>query len=240
MSVWLGDIEFNSDIADSDGVRWYVDVDGWDKLDNRTSILTLPARHGERTAENLYGSRSISLMGTAASQTAVGYWAALNHLSALSNVLTVFASSPLLLSVDEEVEKQMSVLRSGFLSRCIADTVLQFELTLRADDPFKYAAIQSSLATAGVAVNAGTIITYPTFTLSAGGSPTFTNGAQSWSAGALLSGTVIDFKAMTILNGSTNYFSAWTPGGTWFGLNPGNNTLTSTVAGTWTWRSAWL
>ena len=134
----------------------------------------------------------------------------------------------------------MSVLRTGFLTRCIDTTVLQFEVTLRADDPLKYAAIQSSLNTSGVAVNAGIFATFPVFTLSAGGSPTLTNGAQSWSAGALPSGTVIDFKAMTILSGTTNYFSAWTPGGTWFGLDSGNNTLTSTVAGTWTWRSAWL
>lgn len=240
MTVSLGDIEFNTDVPDADGVLWYVNVDGWDKLDQRTSAISLPAQHGERTVENLYSSRSLTLFGTAKSEDAVGYWDAQSHLTALTNVLTIFADPPLLLKQDEEVEKQMTVLKTGLLIRCIDETVMQFELTMRADDPFKYATAESSLATGGVAFNAGTIATPLTFTTSSSGAPTFTNGAQSWSAGTLPSGTVIDFKALSVLNGSTNYFGSVVPGSTWFLLDPGSSTLSSTVAGTWTWRSRWL
>lgn len=242
MTVSLGDIIFNTDDLDDDGVLWYCRVDGWDKLDQRTTALSPPAQHGQRTAENLYSARSMTMFGTAVSEDLTGYWAALNHLQATTDVLTVFTDPPLILTMEEEVDKQMAVLRTGLFSKRTDSTVLTFELTLSADDPFKYAAVLKTLNTSGVAVNAGTKRTFPVFTQTgASAALTLTNGANTWSSAPLPVGTVIDFNDLSVTGPlDTNYFGLVVPSSTWFPLATGNNTLSATVAGTWSWRDAWL
>jgi hypothetical protein len=170
-----------------------------------------------------------------------GYWLALNKLQSVTNSLTRFTSSPLLLTQTEDVDKYLTVVRTGLQVRCADSVLLQFELNLRADDPFKYASSASSLVTSGNAVNGGTATTYPTFTLSSTGTPTLTAGALTWSATASMpSGTVIDFRKFTVMNGTTNHFSKVSPTASWFGFDPGTTAVTSSVAGTWSWRNAWM
>lgn len=241
MTFSLGSIDFNDDIADGDGVRWYVDVDGWDTLSNRVSDVSFPSKHGGRVTQNLYEPRQLTLKGTAAASDVEGYWAARNTLTSVTNVLTSFTDLPLLLTVPEEVDKQMAVLRTSLLMRCIDDIVMQFELTLRADDPFKYATTVSTLTTSGSAVNGGTAPTYPTFELTSTGTPTLTAGTQSWSASASIpSGTVIDMGTMTAVNGVTSHLAKVNLASDWIFLPPGTTAVASTVAGTWSWREAWL
>lgn len=241
MTLTLGTISFNDDVADTDGAYWYVDVDGWNTLPQRENTVTQPATHGGITVLNLYSPRQMTLTGVAKTVNAAGYWLALNKLQTVTNVLTRFTASPLLLTQSEDVDKYVMVVRTSLRTRCIDDVLMQFELTLRADDPFKYASTATTLVTSGNAVNSGTILTYPTFTLSASGTPTLTAGAMTWAASASLpSGTVIDFRSFSVMNGATSYIASVAQSSTWFWFEPGTTAVTSTVAGTWSWRSAWL
>lgn len=237
----LGTISFNDGVPDGNGVVWYGNVDGWDTMENRVEDVQRPSQHGSITTVNLYQHRQMTVFGTAEGVDSADYYLSKNKIANETNVLTPFASPTLVLMMEEEVNKRMQVLRTSLLTKCIETKHLQFEMTLRADDPFKYADTASTLATSGTAVNAGNVITYPTFTLGASGAPVLTCGALTWTASASLpSGTVIDMSRLTVVNGVTNYFGNVNPASSWFGFVPGNNTVGSTVAGTWSWRSAWL
>jgi len=237
----LGTIAFNSGTPDSDGIEWVGYIDGWDQLENRVEDYTRPAQHGAVITSNLYGSRGMTVFGTAVGQDSTDYWIAKNKIAAETNALTQFASPDLILTQTEDVSKRMVVYRTGILTKCIETKHMQFELNLRADDPFKYASTPSTLATSGTAANAGNVITYPTFTLTGSGTPTLTLGSKTVTATAALpAGTVIDMGRITVLSGAVNYFGNMNPASQFFGFAPGNNSVSSTVAGTWTWRSAWL
>jgi len=237
----LGSIGFNSGTPDGDGLLWYGYVDGWDLLENRVEDYNRPAQHGAITTTNLYNSRGMTVFGTAEGQDSTDYWIAKNKINGETNALTQFAAPELILTHTEDVSKQMVVYRTSLRTTCIEQKHLQFELTLRADDPFKYASTPTTLATSGTAVNAGNATTYPTFTLTGSGTPTLTLGSRTVNATAALpAGTVIDMGRITVLSGTTNYFGNMNPASQFFGFAPGNNTVSSTVAGTWSWRSAWL
>lgn len=241
----LGGIGFNDDVPDAFGAVWYGRVEGWDELSNRVEELERPTRHGGIVGSNLYAPRRMTVFGAAAPAVSCSdssvYYTAKNNLLTLTNALTRFALPAVLLIGAEEVDKQMRVLRTLVLSRCIDGVAMEFEMTLVAEDPFKYATAVSTLSTSGNAVNTGTAPTFPTFTLTSSGAPTLTLGSATVTANASLpSGTVIDFGQMTVLNGSTDYFGNMNPASEFFALAPGGNTVASTVAGTWSWRSAWL
>lgn len=240
MTISLGSINFNNDVPDANGTLWYVEVDGWDNMVNRVAEIDIPARHGSVTTQNLFSARQLTLTGVASALDNTKYWLAYNELQTVTNSLTRFVSSPLLLTQTEDVSKYLTVLRTGLNVRCIDYRVLQFELTLRADDPFKYASTASTLTTSGNAINAGNAATYPTFTLSSTGAPTLTAGAFTWSASSLPSGTVIDFRRFTVTNGSTNYAGNVAASSSWLSFAPGTTAVTASVAGTWSWRSAWM
>ena len=245
MTLSLGSINFNNDVPDGNGVLWYVNVDGWDTLAQRTDDIPFVARYGNRVTQNLYEARQLTLFGTAVMSDGTAYWDALNTLNSVTNKLTPFLDTPLLLTISEEVDKQMTVLRTGLHSTCIDVHILQFELNLRADDPLKYATIaKTASANAGVN-NAGTARTFPTFTTVAVdlaslevGSP----GPTWFTNGPLPTGTVIDMGAMTVFNGSTSYIQLYDPSSTWLDFPPGASATNSATdsAGVWTWRDAWL
>src|SRR5262245_23713772 len=133
--ISLGNIDFNTEIPDSDDVLWYCRVDGWDTLEQRVDTFGRPTEHGGITGANLYDARSLSLIGTAVAEDADGYWAAYNGIVTETNYLNPFTDDELLLTIDEDVAKRMRVLRTGLQRRCVeSEQILAFELTLRADD----------------------------------------------------------------------------------------------------------
>lgn len=237
----LGSISFNTGSPDSDGIVWYGRVEGWDEISNRTEAVGRPAQHGGITLSNFYDARQMTVFGTAVGENITDYYLAKNKIANETNMLTPFASPELVLVHAEDVSKQMVVVRTSLKTMCIDELHLQFEMTLRADNPFKYAYAASALTTSGTAVNAGNVATPPAFTLSSSGAPVLTLGARTVAAVASLpAGTVVNFYRMTVLDGGTNYFGSMDPASDFFDLAPGNNSVASTVAGTWSWRSAWL
>jgi hypothetical protein len=238
--ISLGNIDFNNDTPDSDGNLWYGYFDGWDTIAQRIADIQPPGRHGGITVMNLFEPRQLTLYATAVCVDAAGYYAAKNLIFSETNALNPFLDTPLTLTVEEEIDRVMYLLRTSIRTECIIeDQVLKIEATFRADDPLKYSATETTLATSGTAVNTGDTFTFPTFTLTAPGAPILTLGPLTWGSAALPSGTVIDMREMTVLDGPTNYFSEVQPESVWFPLQPGNNTVASTVAGTWAWKDAW-
>ena len=242
MTFSLGSINFNTNVADGDGALWFAEVDGWDTMSNRVTSISLPGQHGGVTVQNLYESRELTLKGGVQADDNAGYWIAHNTLNSATNVLNPFLSTPLVLTISEEVDKQMSVLRTSLRTKCIGVNLLEFELTLRADDPFKYASIPKTVAP-GTLANAGTGITYPVFTLTSGASPgtSIWVGSMTWGVtGALPSGTVIDMRNQTVLDGVTSYYANVDPASVWPYMVPGNNTVgISGATATVTYRDAW-
>ena len=239
----IGPITFNNDVADADGIKWFGYVDGWDTLENRIEDLVYPAFHGGLTTANLYNPRQMTVFGVGAwdEESSSLYYTAKKKLNATTNALTQFADSPILITHVEAIDRQIECLRTSLRTTCKGNVACEFELTVRADDPRKYDATLDTLTTSGSAVNDGDIATYPTFTLTSAGAVTLSNGSQSVVAlSSLPSGTVIDFYRMTVTNGATDYFGNMSVYSEFFGLAPGANAVTSTVAGTWAWRSAWL
>ena len=238
----LGAITFNNGVADGDGITWYGYVDGWDTLENNVEDYARPGQHGGITTANQYAVRQMTVFGTGTYEPDVSlYYTAKKKLNAESNALTQFASSPLIITHTEEIDRRIEAYRTSLRTRCQGDVSCEFELTVRCDDPRKYSDTESTLATSGTATNDGDIETFPTFTLTSAGAPTLTLGSRTVAAtSSLPSGTVIDFARLTVLNGTTDYFGFMDPASDFFGLAPGGNTVASTVAGTWAWRSAWL
>jgi hypothetical protein len=240
MTFSLGNIWFNDDTVDSNGAKWYASLDGWDSLPQRTGVINQPGRHGSITVENLYDARQMTIQGIAVAEDANGAWLSQQLLATETAALTVFADPPLLLTQTGPVELQMTVLRTSLLVRCIDDLAFEYELTLRADDPFKYSATTSSLVAPGTATNDGTAITYPVFYVTALSTPTITNGAQVWTANAALPmDTVIDMREMTVMNSGTNYLGNVNLASVWWGLAPGDSTISWTGSLEMVWRAAY-
>lgn len=239
----LDSITFNNDVADGDGIKWFGYVDGWDTLENRVEEYAFPAFHGGIVTANLYQPRQMTVFGkgTWENPSSSLYYTAKQKLNAATNALTQFADSPIVITHVEEITRRIECLRTSLRTQCLGNIACEFELTVRADDPRKYDNTESTLTTSGTAANDGDITTYPTFTLTTAGTPVLALGSRQVIATASLpSGTVIDFYNMTVTNGTTDYFGNMDSASDFFGLAPGNNSVTSTVAGTWAWRSAWL
>lgn len=135
-----------------------------------------------------------------------------------------------------------------------AGRLVRFVLELTAGDPRIYSDTAHTLAVAssGTANNAGVIASPPTVRIDG----PITNPKVSGPGGFILLSTTIiagnyvtiDFGARTILlNGSTSIYSTLDTTSTWWGLLPGNNTVSLTGTGTSgatlltvTWRDAWI
>lgn len=242
MSLVIGvaSITFNNNTPDGNGTLWYcTGIQGWGGPETRTEVLQLPAQHGEKTVSNLYGPRLLTLTGVVKATSEANFWTAWHYLESQTNALR----TPVVMTVTEASSvKRIEVIRSGALNiEFIGKGSFGFELNLRADDPFKYSNTLHTDADLGTINNAGTIISYPTFTLTGSGTPTITVGSLTWWAtDSLPSGTVIDMKNQTVLDGVTSYYALRHPESEWVYLSPGNNTVASTVAATISWRDAWV
>lgn len=241
--IKVGTIEMNTMVADSNGSLWYAQgFSGWDSPSQRISAIARPTKHGEVTVENLYGARLITVAGLCKALSADLMYASMYELMSVTNAMTQTID----LKVTEDIERYCAVLRAGEVRTAfVGKGAFTFEVPLRADDSFKYAVAGNTNAlAAGVSetlANAGTVRTYPVITMTASGTPVISVGSYVWTAtSAIPSGTVIDMKAMTVLNGSTSYFDAVSPSTDWLWLESGNNTVESSVACTVAWEDAWV
>jgi hypothetical protein len=236
----LGNIDFDT-LPDGDGNSWYMaDVVGWQAPVHRHATAARLGTHGDITLVNTFEGRQLTFMGFAVCETDQGYYDARQTLITETSVFNPLLETPMVLTVDEDIARRMNVVKTGLQIRCIDMRVLDFELNLFADDPVKYADVAQTLVTSGTATNYGDTITYPTFTLSAPGTPILMINGLPWSAtGALPSGTVIDMGRLSVIGGVMNYFANVSTSSIWSGFGPGNNTVTSTVAGTWEWRDGY-
>lgn len=242
--VKIGTIEMNTDVADANGSLWYVtdSIDGWDSPSQRVSSISRPTKHGEVTVENLYGARMLTVRGLCKAASGTLMYTSMYHLMAVTNALVNTTT----LKVTEDIERYCNVLRSGEVRTAyVGKGAFSFEVNLRADDPFKYTVAGNTNALVGgvpeVLANGGTVETFPVITMSATGTPTITVGSYTWTAvSSIPNGTVIDMKAMTALNGVTSYFDAVSPSTDWLWLDPGNNTVGSSVACTVAWEDAYV
>lgn len=117
---------------------------------------------------------------------------------------------------------------------------LQAIVPLKMVDPFGYSE-QKSLTGSGIAVNAGNIETYPTFTLPPGTNPSITVGTTVLSyTGTIAAGStlVIDCKNRTAYIGSTNVLSGLS--GTFPVFPVGNNTVTVPAGTVTTWKDRFI
>lgn len=242
--VKIGAIDMNNDTPDGNGSLWYVteSIAGWDSPTQRLSSIARPTKHGERTVENLYGARMLTVSGLCKALTGDLMYTSMYYLMSVTNALVNTTT----LKVTEDIERYCDVLRSGEVRTAyVGKGAFAFEVNLRADDPFKYAVAGNTNGLVGgvgeTLANAGTVPTFPVITLTATGTPTITVGSYTWTAtSSIPSGSVIDMKAMTVLNGSTSYFDAVSPSTDWLWLDPGNNTVQSSVACNVAWKDAWV
>lgn len=244
MIVNINSIIANNDIADGNGSLWYVlDQTGWDSPRVRQSSLDIPSKHGQVTTEGLYGSRDIQVTGLCKAISEAAFYTSWYHLTAETNFLK---RTTFVYSVEEDVTRRCNVIRNGQIRmRHIGVNSFDFDLLMRADDPFKYSnALNSEAFVASVPealTNAGNARTYPIITLNGTGTPTITAGALTFTAsGSIPSGAVIDMKNQTVLSGTTSYFDKFDPTSEWLFLEPGSNTVESDVPMTVTWRDAWV
>lgn len=231
-------IQMNNEWSDSFGSKFYMNrLDGWDSPPLRQNAISLPSQHGDITVESLYGARLITLGGLCKATSENNFFGSMYYLMAQTNALV--NTVPLI--VTEDIARRCEVLRAGPVrTTYVGVGAFTFEISLRADDPFKYAETAQSSGP-GVLTNNGTVRTYPTITLTATGTPTISVNGYTWVAtGSLPSGTVIDMKRQTVVNGVTSYFDQVNLVSDWLWMEPGANTLTSSVACTVDWRSAWV
>ena len=143
----LGSITFNNNTADSDDIKWFGYVDGWDTLDNDVQGYSRPSVHGEITTSNLTKARQMTLFATAAfvdvecsdgGSIPDAYYTARDKLDTETAAFTQFAAPQLLLTHQEDVNRQLVVYRTSFRTRCLEGVAMEIELTLKADDPEKY------------------------------------------------------------------------------------------------------
>lgn len=247
MTVYhLNDIDFNDNAADANGSYWYIteDIDGWDSPETRTQIRDRPGSHGAVTVEGFHGPRNLRVHGLCKAASANAYHVSRNYLQSQTNYLNRLNTT--IFSGEEDVHRQISVVRSAAVRmRLVGVQAFEFDISLRADDPFKYSVTLHSeglVGGVGEAIpNAGSVLTYPVITLNATGTPVISAGALEWRGTASIpSGTVIDMKRQTVMNGSTDHFPSFDLTSDWLWLGVGNTTVESNLAATIEWRDAWL
>lgn len=240
----INSIDINDGVADANGSLWYaIDMTGWDAPAVRSSSLPFPGRHGQVTVEGFYSARLIQITGVCKCVSEAAFYTSMYFLMSETNYL---GRTPFVFSVEEDITRQANVFRAGNVrTSYLGKNAFDFEVTLRADDPFKYSATLNSEAFVAtipeVIANAGTVRTYPVITLNGTGTPVITVGALTWTATASIpSGTVIDMSQHTVLNGATDHFDKVDLTTEWVWLEPGNNTVECNVPMTVEWRDAWV
>jgi hypothetical protein len=245
LRVDLGSIQMNTDVADANGTKWYVqDIEGWSSPAIRQSIVAPTSRHGGVITEGMLDARAVILRGLFKAPSEATFWTAYNDINAA--VVNLFTASTVM-KVYETTTKRLSVVRGGEVRiNFVGLGAGEFEVPLLAPDPLKYSdTLNGPTALAATITNAGNFFSLPIITLTGGGSYTITNTTQGASASLIVvgapAGTIIDFNARTVLSGSTDYYSIVDPLTVWWELLPGANIITkSGGAATISWRDAWL
>lgn len=231
----LGSIQFNTDVADGNGIKWYVtEIDGWDAPDVSNTLAQATQRHGGIPVSGLFQARSVIIRGVFKAPGETTFWTAFDALNtAISNLFT--ATNML---VQETVLKRLGVIRGGRVRiRFNGAGSGVFEIPLLAPDPFKYSDVEVSTALPATITNDGNFESWPVLTVTgAGSNAKVTNTTQG--AGAILDfgtnvlpvGTVIDLKKRTVLSGEVDNYSFVQPGSVWWSLLSGANVIT--VSGT--------
>jgi hypothetical protein len=222
----LGDLSLNTGIPDAQGSLWYAtEFEGWAGPSLRQTTVDPTARHGTLLAENLLGSRAITLSGICKAQNADAMWDSYNYLLALTNNLYEEQR----LTVYERVPKFVKVVQGDAPEVQIGlGSHFPFTLTLLANDPLKYAVEESSVTIGsggtGIVTNEGTFPATPRIVT--GGSVSLTNtttGGRLYTSQNLPSGTVLDFEDRSVTSENVSNYNRLAPGSTWWALARGIN-----------------
>lgn len=249
MRIDLGDLSFNTLVADGNGTHWIIThpdgLEGWDSPSLRQSFQDPAIKHGTVLTESLLGSRSLILRGIVKAPSEAAYWVAYNDLlGQVNNLITDID-----LVVHEPTPKQMGVLRGGQPRvRPIGVGAFDFEVPLLARDPLKYSTTEQQVAVGAsstvTCTNAGNFTTGPRVTTTSSGTVVLQNNrtGQRITTESLPSGTVLDFAARTVYTGSTNRYTSLTPDSVWWELQPGANNIQNTGSASVSvvYRAAWL
>ena len=140
MIIEIGTITLNNLVADGDGTFWYVEPDGlegWDSPPVVSTVLDIPTVPGGVSAEIKYGPRIITVKGLAKATSSTNCYEAQYTLSSVTNVTDRF--TPLTFAVTEDIRRRCLVTRSdGPRMRLVGNNAFRFQVTFRADDPYKY------------------------------------------------------------------------------------------------------
>ena len=223
----------NSDMADDDGVLWFVDptIRGWDAPPAAVLVDPITGHHGGAFVSGQHQARTVVLNGWAECPSEAAFWAAHARLSSLVEF------SPVSLKVYESVPKSLSVIRGGapLVDLLGAPRAFDWSLSLLALSPFKVGATQ----TVTIAAGASATVTYagsqpgaPTITTTAPGTVDLANattGTRIRTTEAVPSGTeiVCAEPGHTVYAGTSNLYGALIQPVSWLRLMKGANVLTN-------------
>lgn len=250
MRIDFGDLAFNSYEPDSDGCEWYVTgLEGWDSPATRQGAVEPTTRHGQVMAKGLLAARAMTFAGIVKAPTLATHYESKERLQAAANNL--YAPRPFL--VTEDAQRAVSVVRAGRLRMAQAGIrAFTFELPLICPDPLKYAVTGTTVTfTAGqtrTISNPGNFISEKwEVTATSDGTVVLTNttvsGALRTTDGGVESGTVFNALDRTIYSPDDRpLYSSLAPNSSWWGLQPGDNSVTNdgTAALSYTYYPAWL
>ena len=230
----LGSWQANTDTADADGVRWYVDptVQGWDSPPAALVEDPITGHHGGAFVSGQHLARVVVLNGWAECPTEAAFWAAHARITSLVG----FAAS-VELTVGETVPKKLDVIRYGApkVDLLGGPHAFDWSLSLKALSPFKRGAAQTVALAPGASATvayAGTWPGAPTITTTATGTLDVANATTATrvqSSGSLPSGTVVVCAepGHTVYSGATNLYGSLVQPVSWLRLLPGNNTVSN-------------
>ena len=249
LRVDIGALQMNTGTPDANGSLWYVtDIQGWDSPDLRSNTIGPSSKQGVVISQAMLGGRTMIISGVTKTNSEADFWDAYNSL--LGETSTLF--TPITMKVYEATgTKQIGVVRGGLPRLQIFPGSIQWQITMMAPDPLKYAdtAVTQAMPTATgyTWTNDGT---FPTFnivaTTTGAGTVSLTESSSGMSVSSgsdsLPSGTVIDFRAQTVYSGTTDNYAMLTPASAFFGLNPGSVTVTrgGTAPLNFVVRPAWI
>ena len=246
--ITINDLDFNTGEPDADGVHWKVDITaGWDAAELRQDLLDT-LTEGSALGGFQRRHRTIVCEGTVVAPSDEAHWAAYNRLTGLVGIR---AAVPFI--VAEPGGAKMCTVVTGPGSpkiRTHNGRVFEFQLTLVALDPRKYAVEARSVSMAtyagGVAVpNLGSVpsplrITLGTLGIFHMSEP---GGVVDYQGGPFPTGTVLDSATRTVrAPGGTNLFHLLAPGFTWpMSAGPGQQFMNvGPTPFTITYRDAWI
>lgn len=232
----LNGLVFNDNIADENGVYWYVqEIDGWDAPAVRSSSVDPTTRHGVNMVRGLLDARAVVIKGLVKAPTTVTFWGAWDHLQKITNSL--FETFPLTVTEHADLPlKRLNVIRaaSAVRMRHVGVNAFSFEVGLIAPDPLKYGIVPTTTTiSAGLSKtinNAGTFTT-ENFELKA--KATGLLNVYNETVGERGIATDIEvplnstINALTrdVLDGTRNMYHHLSAATAWFGLLPGDNVI---------------